>query len=733
MSVSTPETRTKANIENISKVVQNNFPDSDIEVVRRAYELADRAHAGVTRKTGEPYIHHCLETAYTLANMRLDPPTVAAGLLHDVPEDTDYTIEQVEEEFGSEIAKLVDGVTKLGQIDKLSHHKDRTITEARQAENLRKMFLAMAADIRVVLIKLADRLHNMRTLWGVPRNKQIRIARETLDIFAPLANRLGIWQVKWELEDLCLYYLEPDIYQEIKALVAERREDRDKYVEKVIHILQDQLEKENINAEISGRSKHIYSIYRKMQQKGRDYEHIYDVRAVRVVVDEVRDCYHVLGLVHAQWTPIPGEFDDYIANPKENNYQSLHTAVVGPGGKTLEVQIRTHEMHYVAEFGVAAHWRYKEQIAGDKGMEARIASLRSLMDWRQDMADAGEFVDSLKTDILPDRVFVFTPKGEIIDLPAGATPLDFAYRIHTDVGHRCRGAKIDGKIVPFDYQLKDGDQVEIITTRRSQPSRDWLNPHLGYVKTSRARSKIRGWFRKQDRKVNIAQGRELLENELKKLGMKQENFERLANLAKYDKVDDFLAAIGYGDISPQTLAARALELKETEVLPEPPPVTGPRLPMVPRSKESADVSIDGVGNMLTRLAGCCNPLPGDAIVGYVTLGHGVSIHRQTCSNILNKEATGRLIEVKWRQATHQVHSVIVEVLAWDRSGLFSDVANIVAQEDVNMSSAHVSTSKQDHSALITATLEITDAAQLSRLLNKISQLPNVVDVYRQSG
>ncbi|NOZ06043.1 MAG: bifunctional (p)ppGpp synthetase/guanosine-3',5'-bis(diphosphate) 3'-pyrophosphohydrolase [Chloroflexi bacterium] len=733
MSVPTPETKSKANIENISKIVQSNFPESDIEVVLRAYDLADRAHAGVVRKTGEPYIRHCLETAYSLAIMRLDPPTIAAGLLHDVPEDTDYTIEQVEEEFGSEIAQLVDGVTKLGQIDKLSHHKDRTITEAHQAENLRKMFLAMGADIRVVLIKLADRLHNMRTLWGVPRNKQIRIARETMDIFAPLANRLGIWQIKWELEDLCLYYLEPDIYQEIKALVAERREDRDKYVDKVTRILQDQLEKENIKAEISGRSKHIYSIYRKMLQKGRDYEHIYDVRAVRVIVNDVRDCYHVLGLVHAQWTPIPGEFDDYIANPKENNYQSLHTAVVGPGGKTLEVQIRTHEMHYVAEFGVAAHWRYKEHITGDKALEARIASLRSLIDWRQDMADAKEFVDSLKTDILPDRVFVFTPKGEIIDLPAGATPLDFAYRIHTEVGHRCRGAKIDGKMVPFDYQLKDGDQVEIVTTKRSRPSRDWLNPHLGYVKTSRARAKIRGWFRKQDRKVNIAQGRELLENELKKMGMKQENFERLANLASYDKVDDFLAAIGYGDISPQTLAAKALELKETEVLPEPALAIGPRLPTVPRSKESADVSINGVGNMLTRLAGCCNPLPGDAIMGYITLGHGVSIHRQTCPNILNKEATGRLIEVKWRQTVQQVHSVIVEVLAWDRSGLFSDIANIVAREDVNMSSAHVSTNKQDHSALITATLEITDVAQLSRLLNKISQLPNVVDVHRQTG
>jgi len=733
MPVSTPATKTKANIENILEIVQSNFPYSDVQVVQHAYDVAAMAHDGVKRKTGEPYIHHCLETAYSLAQMRLDPPTIAAGLLHDVPEDAGIPLEQIESDFGEEIAHLVDGVTKLGQIDKLSHHKDRPINESRQAENLRKMFLAMAADIRVVLIKLADRLHNMRTLWGLPRDKQIRIARETRDIFAPLANRLGIWQIKWELEDLSLYYLEPEIYQEIKALLVERQEDRDRYVKRITRILRDQLEKENLDAEISGRSKHIYSIYRKMQQKGRDFEHIYDVRAVRVIVNAVRDCYHVLGLVHAQWTPIPGEFDDYIANPKENSYQSLHTAVVGPGGKTLEVQIRTHEMHYVAEFGVAAHWRYKEKIGADKEMDARIAWLRSLIDWRQELVDAQEFVDSLKTDILPDRVYVFTPKGEIIDLPAGATPLDFAYRIHTEVGHRCRGAKVNGKMVPLNHQLKDGDQVEIITTKRSRPSRDWLNPHLGYVNTSRARSKIRGWFRKQDREENISQGRELLERELKKLGLKRENFERLATLANYDKVDDFLAAIGYGDISPQTLAAKALEIKEEESPPEPETEFIPRLPAVPRAKSSSDVTILGVGNMLTRIAGCCNPLPDEEIVGYVTRGHGVSIHRKTCPNILNKEASGRLLEVKWSQSLYKVYPVVVQILAWDRSGLLSDIANIVAREDVNMSSAQVVTSKEDHSAVITATLEVANAAQLSRLLNRISQLPNVVEVYRRAA
>jgi GTP pyrophosphokinase len=732
MPVSVQEKST-ASIEKIIETVKQNFPASDMELLQRAYEVASAAHAGQDRRSGEPYINHCLETASTLAEMRLDPPTVAAGLLHDVPEDTDITIGEIEESFGEEIARLVDGVTKLGQIDKFSHHKDRPPQEARDAENLRKMFLAMAADVRVVLIKLADRLHNMRTLWALPPEKQKRVAQETLEIFAPLANRLGIWQIKWELEDLCLMYLQPDIYHEIKTLLAERRADRDRYIRKVIRLLQAVMRKEGIEAEISGRSKHIYSIYRKMRRKEQDFDQIYDVHAIRVIVNKVRDCYHVVGLVHSLWKPIPGEFDDYIANPKENHYQSLHTAVVGPGGRPLEVQIRTYEMHYVAEYGVAAHWRYKEEIRADQDMEARVAWLRSLLDWRQDLADAQEFVDSLKTDVLPDRVYVFTPKGDIIDLPYGATPLDFAYRIHTEVGHRCRGAKVNGHIVSLDYQLHDGDQVEVITAKRGRPSRDWLNPHLGYANTSRARAKIRAWFRKQDRDVNIAQGREVLERELKKLGLEQIGFEQLAKMANYEKVDDFLAAIGYGDVSPQTLAAKALELKKIAAPPEPEPEAAPRLPPVPRSKESSDVSIDGVGNMLTRIAGCCNPLPGEEIVGYVTLGHGVSIHRKSCPNVLNKEATGRLLAVKWTTSARQVYPVVIQILAWDRSGLLSDVANIVAREEVNMSSAHVTTSKKDHSAVITATLEIADSAQLSRLLTRIGKLPNVVEVYRQSG
>ncbi len=724
----------KASIESIVDAVQQHFPAAgQIDLLQRAYEMAAEAHAGQERRSGEPYINHCLETAFTLAEMRLDPPTVAAGLLHDVPEDTDVTIAEIEAAFGAEIARLVDGVTKLGQLDKLSHHKDRTLRAEHEAENLRKMFLAMAADVRVVLIKLADRLHNMRTLWALPREKQLRIARETLEIFAPLANRLGIWQIKWELEDLCLYYLQPDVHQEIKTLLAERRADRDHYIEKVIRLLQEKLGDEGIEAEISGRSKHIYSIYRKMQRKEQDFDQIYDLRAVRVIVNEIRDCYHAVGLIHELWKPIPGEFDDYIANPKENSYQSLHTAVVGLGGKPLEVQIRTHEMHYVSEYGVAAHWRYKEKTRTDQAMEARVAWLRSLLDWRQELADAQEFVDSLKSDVLPDRVYVFTPKGDIIDLPFGATPLDFAYRIHTEVGHRCRGAKVNGHIVSLDYQLRDGDQVAVITAKRGKPSRDWLNPHLGYANTSRARSKIRAWFRKLDRDENIAQGREVLERELKKLGLDKTGFEQLAGMATYEKVDDFLAAIGYGDVSPQALAAKALELKKIEALPEPEPEFAPRLPPVPRSKESSDVSIKGVGNMLTRIAGCCNPLPGEEIVGYVTRGHGVSIHRKACPNVLNKEPSGRLLEVKWSKSPRQVYPVIVQVLAFDRSGLLSDIANIVAREDINMSSAHVTTSKKDHSALITATLEITDSAQLSRLLSRIGQLPNVVEVFRQSA
>ena len=480
------EVMTAAHYDTLLAELEQDRSEADRLLLRRAFSVAREAHHGQMRASGEPYISHCLATAHILADLRMDTPTVAAALLHDVVEDTSYTQEQLEAEFGAEIAKLVDGVTKLGQIDQLSGMSERNIKEDARAESLRKMFLAMVDDVRVVLIKLADRLHNMRTLGSLSEDKRSRIARETLEIFAPLANRLGIWQIKWELEDLSFRYLDPPKYREITHLIDERGPDREHYIEVLIDQVQRELEKAGIKAEISGRPKHIYSIYRKMQRKGVEFDQIYDVRAIRIIVATVRDCYAALGVVHGKWRPIPGEFDDYIATPKDNLYRSLHTAVLGPGGKPLEVQIRTNEMHHSAEYGIAAHWRYKESHKRDPAFENKIAWLRQLMEWRQEVTDANEFVDSLKTDVFQDHVYVFTPKGDIIDLPAGATPIDFAYHVHTEVGHRCRGAKVNGKLVRLDYQLKNGDKVEIITAKRGGPSRDWLNPHLGYVKTTRA-------------------------------------------------------------------------------------------------------------------------------------------------------------------------------------------------------------------------------------------------------
>jgi GTP pyrophosphokinase len=664
-----------------------------------------------------------------LAELHLDPATIAAGLLHDVVEDTIVTIKDLRQDFGDEVAKLVDGVTKLEHIDQLSQISHRAL-EYEEAESLRKMFLAMVDDVRVVLIKLADRLHNMHTLAALPPSRRRKFARETLDIFAPLASRLGIWQIKWELEDLSLRHLEPDQYQEIARLVAERRADREKHVAEIVEILRKALKEAAIQAEVTGRPKHIYSIHKKMERKGIDFDQIYDVRGVRIIVSEVKDCYAALGIVHSLWSPIPGEFDDFIATPKDNMYQSLHTAVVAPGGKPLEVQIRTQEMHRTAELGIAAHWRYKEQQAKrDVAFEDKIAWLRSLMDWRQEVADAGEFVASVKSDVFQDRVYVFSPRGEVFDLPTGSTPIDFAYLVHTEIGHRCRGAKVNGRLVTLNYPLQSGDQVEILATKRGGPSRDWLNPVLNYTKTARARQKIRQWFRRQNRAENIARGREQLEKELKRLGVNHgESYERIAGLFGFDKMDDFLAAIGCGDINAQQIATKVLRAEREEheeelILPEvaPPPLPTP------------GIMVKGVGDLLTRLARCCNPLPGDDIIGYVTRGRGVTIHRKDCLNMLRREDTERFIEVDWGQGVQQTYPVVVRVIAYDREGLLRDIAGVVADEDINLSAANVATRKKENMDTITATLEITDIAQLSRVLAKIDQLPNVLEAKRQAG
>jgi RelA/SpoT family (p)ppGpp synthetase len=705
------------------------FNGNELSVVRRAYEQAVLAHDGQMRVSGEPYVLHCVEVGRMLADLGLDFHTVAAGLLHDVVEDTDWTVDDVRKRFDAEVARLVDGVTKLAYIDTMSRMGSRDI-EAEEAESLRKMFLAMVDDVRVVLIKLADRLHNMRTLGSLSRERRERIARETLEIYAPLANRLGIWQMKWELEDLGLRYYDPGTYHHIAGLIAERRDAREKYLQRVIAELQARLRLEGIAADVEGRSKHIYSIYRKMRRKGVDFDQIYDVRGLRVVVDSVQDCYTVLGVVHSLWKPIPGQFDDFIATPKDNMYQSLHTAVVGPDGRTVEAQIRSREMHRRAELGIAAHWRYKEGARRDLAYEGKVAWLRSLMDWRSDVEDAREFVDSLKSDVLEDRVYVFTPKGKVLDMPAGSTPIDFAYYIHTEVGHRCRGARVNGRLVPLSYELKNGDQVEIITAKQGGPSRDWLRADLGYIRSARSRQKIRQWFRRQDREENIAFGREQLRRELKRLNLAGNvTYQEIAALFDYKSLDDFYAAIGFGDLSTQRVATRVLnELRREEVFPK---EEEPAVAVTPEG-----IRVKGIGDLYTQLAQCCKPQPNDPdpIVGYVTRGRGVTIHKWNCPNILlrtNKGEVERLIEVDWGTTLDRIYPVVIKVRAWDRDGLLRDIATVIAEEGINMRKVNSVLAQKTNLATLTATLELTRINQLVSILDKIERLPNVIEVSRQ--
>jgi RelA/SpoT family (p)ppGpp synthetase len=709
-------------IQTLLETIKAYNPDANLDRIRRAYELANAAHASQTRSTGEPYITHSLQVAQTLAELYLDEETIIAAFLHDVPEDTTVPLETIQKEFGDPVAKLVDGVTKLSGL--------RLGLEQTHAESLRKMFMAMAEDIRVVLIKLADRLHNMQTLYGLPPEKQRRIARETMEIFAPLANRLGMYNIRRELEDLALKYLEPTKYKEIESLLLEDKDDQQAYITQTISILRDRLAQENISPlEIAGRPKHIYSIYNKMVRKGRDFDQIYDIRAIRVIVASVRDCYVVLGSLHSVWTPIPGEFDDYIAKPKENLYQSLHTAVIGPGGKPIEVQIRTAEMHHIAEFGIAAHWRYKEPGAKrDPVFENKINWMRQLIEWQQDIADARVFVDSLKTDVFRDQVYVFTPKGDIIEMPAGATPIDFAYHVHTEIGNRCGGAKVNGKLVSLDYRLKTGDRVEVLTTKKGGPSRDWLNPGLGLVQTTRAREKIRYYFKHQARAEAIAEGRALLEKELHRLGFDQRNWDELAKFFDCKNADDLLEAIGHEDLSLQTISVKLLEAEREKSAP--PPAEPLVAPTTPQVLEPA-LTVEGVDNLLQHVARCCNPLPGDPVIGYITRGRGITIHRRDCKNILNLDVEReRLIAIDWAKTDEKTYPVLVQVEAFDRAGLVHDISGIVSAEHVNMLSANAVAGRRDHVALITAMLEISSADQLTRILNKIDRLPNVIEARR---
>ncbi|MDO9122744.1 MAG: bifunctional (p)ppGpp synthetase/guanosine-3',5'-bis(diphosphate) 3'-pyrophosphohydrolase, partial [Anaerolineaceae bacterium] len=685
--------------------------------------------------------------AIILAEMQVQPIVVSAALLHDTVEDTNVTLDDIRKGFGPEIGGLVDGVTKLTHLPRVSRadqhvseifdqiaedsEADDSLHDSQLArdrrhdlanETLRKTFLAMGEDIRVILIKLADRLHNMRTLGFMPEKKRKRIAQETLDIFAPLANRLGIWQLKWELEDLGFRYTNPEKYKEIAQNLSETRLERDRQMQAISDKINKLLTDAGVKVEISARSKHIFSIYKKMQEKNKPFELVRDLRGVRLIVQDIPACYSALGLIHTNWRPIPNEFDDYIAGPKDNFYQSLHTAILYDDGKPLEVQIRTSEMDENAEFGIAAHWKYKEKGPHDEKYEQRINWLKKLMEWRQDVEDANEFVDGMKTDVFQDRVYVFTPRGDIIDLPSGSTPIDFAYHVHTEIGNRCRGAKINGKLVNLEYTLKTGDQVEILVAKQGGPSRDWLNVNLGLVKTQRARSKIRAWFKHQNRDQNLSQGKDILEKELRRLGLVDYNVEKFANNFDFRSMDDLYVAIGCGDISIGHLVNLLSEGERVQ-----PDFLSPR-PVAPQRQISdTAVSVLGLKNILVTYGKCCKPVPGDEIIGYITRGRGATIHRQDCPNILRMTDHDRIVRVTWGEP-QLTFPVEIQIKAYDRQGLMGDISSLLTNENINLSDIKLNV--LHNLAHMVLKLEISDIAQLSRVLTKIENLPNVMEAHR---
>ncbi|MGI8475581.1 MAG: RelA/SpoT family protein, partial [Thermomicrobiales bacterium] len=674
---------------------------------------------------------HPIEVAIILSRMRLDPEMITAALLHDVVEDCGVTLEVLTKQFSERVARLVDGVTKLGQIPwtgETDSESQASRERTAQAESLRKMFLAMIDDIGVVLIKLADRLHNMRTLDAMPRDKQIRIAQQTMEIYAPLANRLGIWQFKSELEDRAFRYINPEAYESLRANLDVRNRGQAAYIERVMTQLKEALAEEGIEAEISGRAKHIYSIWRKMRQKQRSFEEIYDVIGIRLMVpeDRQRDCYGALGIIHSMWHPIPGEIDDYIATPKQSMYQSLHTAVIGPEGRALEIQIRTRQMHEVAEYGVAAHWRYKEASKGDAKVEAKIAWLRQLLEWQSEVKDAEEFVETVKSDVLEEMIYVFTPKGDIIELPAGATPIDFAYHIHTEIGHHTVRARVNDQQVRLDTKLQNGQMVEVATSKsKLGPSRDWLREDHGYVTSASAREKIRQWFRRQERGENVSQGKETLDRELRRLGLDLRPEDIHKFFPRYAKAEDMLAAIGYGAISAQLIASRLGEDgKAKEVL--------SASPHVPKPKSPLRLEVMGVGDLLTSLGACCKPVNGDEILGYVTRGRGITVHRADCPNVLNRNDPERLVEVTWGAKAGDTFPVGIQVRAWDRVGLLKDISTLLADEKVNILFVQTTTN-DDRTVNLYVTIEVGDIGQLSKILNKIESVPAVDEVRRDTS
>ncbi|MFO7951205.1 MAG: bifunctional (p)ppGpp synthetase/guanosine-3',5'-bis(diphosphate) 3'-pyrophosphohydrolase [Bacillota bacterium] len=708
--------------------IQRYYPNSeDVALLDKAYEFSVQAHSGQTRESGESYITHPLGVALILTELELDLVTIIAGLLHDVVEDTAVTLEDIRGEFGEEVSALVDGVTKLSRLD-------FTSKEEQQAETLRKMFIAMAQDIRVVLIKLADRTHNLRTLRYLNTHKQKEIAHETLEIYAPLAHRLGIYMIKWELEDLAFRYMQPDEYFQLVEKLAKKRREREKFINRIIWILQDYLNEASINAEIQGRPKHLYSIYNKMKTQGKDLNEIYDLTAVRIIVDSVKDCYHTLGIVHTIWKPIPGRFKDFIAMPKPNMYQSLHTTVFAAENELAEIQIRTWDMHRTAEYGIAAHWRYKEKPDSSQVPDEKLTWLRQLLEWQHDYRDARDFIKDLKGDLFTDEVFVFTPKGDVIDLPAGAIPLDFAYKIHTDVGNRCTGARVNGRLVPLDYQLKNGDMVEIVTSKQGSPSRDWLKQ----VKTSHAKNKIRNWFKKERREENIEKGREMLEKEIKRVNteqritLKSELLEEAAHSFNIQTVEDLYSAVGYGGVSVNQVISRLREEykrkygeekgKEKE-LPEVKPIKRP-------SRSSPGVFIDGMDNLLVRMARCCNPVPGDDIIGFITRGRGVSVHRRDCPNLVQQQIeTSRFLDASWEEAPEASYPVDVEISADDRKNLLADVMTTVNESKVEINAVTARADK-NNVATIYLTIVVRDQSHLDQVMNKIKKVKEVFEVRR---
>lgn len=734
---------TQSSLDTLVKLVHSYNPDADVDTLKKAYHCAEEAHEGQMRGTGEPYIYHPLAVTIILAEMRLDLETLQAALLHDTIEDTPVTYEDISSLFGPVVAKLVEGVTKLGSIPRLrvasegaadKKQREQQQQQQQQAENLRKMFLAMFDDPRVVLIKLADRLHNMRTLEGIAPAKQQRIAAQTLEIYAPLANRLGMWQMKGELEDLSFAYLNPERYTELGNMLKETKVARDRYLKRVVTILEKTLEDAGIEVTIKGRIKHIYSLWQKMQRKQRTLEHIYDVLAVRIIVDSVKDCYASLGIIHALWPPIPGEFDDYIGRPKESMYQSLHTAVWALDSKALEIQIRTQEMHETAEYGIAAHWRYKEQRGGKRDLkyEQKVAWLRRLMSWRDEVESAQDFVDSLKSDVFQEHIYVFTPQGDIVELPKGATAIDFAYRIHSELGQQCGGAKINDRLVSLDTPLENGAVVKIIKDKnRIGPSRDWLQSDR-FLKTANARQKVRQYFRKQRRDENIAQGRSILDQTLKHLNLNHvSHLDVLSYFPRYHSLDDFMEAIGNTDISPQNITSKLGEHRQEELLLSKSDVPAVTVPTTPTSVPTMQVS--DLAGILTTLGRCCKPMPGDEIIGYTTRGRGITVHRADCTNLASVRDTDRLVRVSWGGGKGSKYPAGVRIEALDRVGLLRDVTTLLADDKVNLISVHTHKKPGSATTTLIMALEVTGVEQMYQVMDHLTSVRGVYQVQRDTG